>query len=191
MRSRPIVFKWMRVEVIDEEDGVARQAMAMVPHARFDNIAKSQFHDGGEYPMVVQEARLRASHDHYFAAIKDGFESLPEKVDVGYGIVRFKSTEHLRKWTLIETGWCKERDYEFVNEKMAKRFAAFFLEEVDEYARFKVDGRKLLIRTAQSQDHAHMDREAFEKSKKDVLDYIASLIGVPTSELRKNAGKAA
>lgn len=191
MRSRPIVFRWMRVEIVDEEDGVARPVMAMVPHGRYDNVAKSQFHDGGEYPMVVQEDRLKSSHNHYFAAIKDGFVNLPERVETPYGHVHFKNSEHLRKWCLIETGWCHEREYEFVNEKMARRFAGFFLDECDEYARFRVDGRKLVIRTAQSQDHAHMDREAFEKSKKDVLDYIASLIGVPTSELRKNAGRAA
>jgi hypothetical protein len=36
-----------------------------------------------------------------------------------------------------------------------------------------------------------MGKEPFEASKKDVLDYVADMIGVSRTELQRNAGRAA
>lgn len=50
---------------------------------------------------------------------------------------------------------------------------------------------KVLIRRAQSQDHASMKNDAFRASAEAVLAFASNLIGTPRSELRRNAGRSA
>lgn len=189
MRIVPVTFVWRDAEVIDD-DGVATRRKVMAPLARFDNICGRQFHDGEEYPLVPLEARSRASHGHYFACIHDGFQNLPENI-----AARWPSEEHMRKWLLIETGWFEEKDFDCPDELFAKRLATFVRTE-NEYARIsihRVDGKrcKVIIRTAKSQSAAAMGKQAFEASKKDVLDLLEHMTAVPRGTLMREAGKSA
>lgn len=184
MRMQAVIFIWTEVEVVDS-DGVASRRKAMVPLPRYDNVCGRQFHDDEQYPLVVLEARSRASHNAYFAEIGRAFKNLPEKI-----AARWPSVEHFRKWCLVEQGWFDEVETEWDSRRDAMRHASYIRVHVDEYARISVHstgGGKFLViaRHAKSQSAAAMRKDVFEESKKDVLDLVSSFIGVTTSELKK------
>ena len=112
MRIAPVVFTWKAVDVVDG-DGVAERRQAMVPTLRYRKVADRQFHDLEEYPLVILEARSRASHNFYFASLNEGFDSLPENI-----AARWPTSEHMRAWLLVETGWFDEHEFDFDNEKI-------------------------------------------------------------------------
>lgn len=186
MRTVPIVMNWREVDVIDA-DGVATRTKAMVPNVRYAKVAAKQFADGEEYPLVVLEARSRASHNQFFAALQDGFDNLPESI-----AARWPTVEHFRKWALIECGWFDEKEIDFGSALYAKRAAILLHDEFDEYARIfqPNDGPKLIVRRAKSQSASAMSKEPFEKSKRDVLDLVESMIGVERGDLKKQARSA-
>lgn len=193
----PVVFDYIDVHHPDTGEVVR----AMVPIDRYRKVAGKQFVIGEQYPLVVLEARSRKSHGAYFAAVNDAFKNLPEEY-----AARWTNAEHLRKWVLIETGWCDENESYWESQRDAMRFVAFYRENVDEYARFNVrqtmaslafndhtgPDRKVwqvLTRRAKSQSAAAMAKGPFEESKKAVLDYLESVIGLPRGDLRIHAGR--
>lgn len=188
MRILPVVFVWQEVDVVDEQ-GVVSRRHAMVPQVRYVNVAKRQYHDREEYPMVPLEARSRKSHNAYFAQVNEAFDNLPEPL-----APRWPTSEHMRKWLLIETGWFDEKEFDCDTEIMAKRLATFIRVQ-DSFARILIHkmakGFKLIVRRAKSQSIDSMSGTDFEKSKNDVLGLASSMIGVTTTELKRNAGRSA
>lgn len=180
MKILPVVFTWTEIVTRDGE-----ALTAMVPLKRYGNVAARQYSVGEEYPLVVVETRSRASHGHYFAAIAEGFNNLPENI-----AARFPSPEFLRKWALCESGICDELDITFDNETDAGRQVKFYRGH-DHYAQITKIGTRVIIRTARSQSMRVMDKEAFEASKRAVLDTIANLIDVKRKELEQAAGRSA
>lgn len=131
MRISPIVMVWRLVDVIDAE-GVVEKRKAMVPVEKYRRHADRMYEDGAEYPLLPVEARSRAAHSRYFAALNEAYVSLPETISA-----RWESSEHFRKWILIETGWFFEKEFTFEGrsaETQARRLATFIRTE-DEYAR--------------------------------------------------------
>jgi hypothetical protein len=192
-RIYPVNFSWHRVDVTDA-DGVVAQRLAMTPEARYAGIAERQFFEGEIYTLVPLEARSRGSHNHYFAALEDGYQNLPEGVAKA-----FPSAEYLRHWILIETNWCEDDIWHLTTRKEAERRAARTRSR-EPFARMRIfetkddDGRRcwaLQIRRAMSQSAAAMGKAEFEKSKTDVLDYIATLVGTSRKALAKEAGRHA
>lgn len=186
MRILPVVFNYREVQ--DRETGEI--ITAMVPQSRYAKVAKRQYVLGEEYPLVPLEARSRASHSAYFAQINEAFDNLPESI-----AARWPSAEHLRKWLLVETGWFEEKEYDFDTERDALRLANFIRTE-DEYARiFKTQVGpkkwKVIVRRAKSQSAASMAKQAFEDSKKAVLDALEHEIGLARGQLKKHAGRSA
>lgn len=181
---RPVVFDWREVDVIDA-DGEMTRTKVMVPQRRYGNVAATQYELGEEYPLVVLEARSRASHSHYFAVLAEGFKNLPENISA-----RWLTSEHYRKWALIECGWFTEKEIDFGSSSYAKRAAILLHDEFDEFARIfqPNNGSKLIVRRAKSQSAAAMGKDAFQKSKTDVLDLLASMVGVDTETLKRQAG---
>ncbi len=171
MRMLPVVFRW--------QDG------HMVPEARYEKVARRQFAADEDYPMVVLEARSRASHNHFFASVDDAWHNLPEDI-----AIRWPTAEHLRKWVLVETGWFDEKDFNCESPARAKELAAF-IRKVAEYARIIVHGKQVIVREAKSQSEAAMGKEMFQKSKRDVLDLLAAMIGTTRGTLSKEAGRSA
>ena len=197
-RILPCVFRWQLVDVVDE-DGEVHRRKAMVPLPCYDNLAARQYRDGEEHPMVILEPRSRASHSQYFASISDAFDNLPEDlagIAAQLGIKTmspggFTDPEHLRKWALCETGWCEIAEFDFDAKEEATRLAKFYRRQ-DSFASITVrGGTHVTIKTPVSQSAAAMDKEAFEKSKRDVLDLLASIIGVARVQLEREAGRAA
>ena len=193
----PVVFTWTEAEIIDG-DGVATRRKVMLPLARYAKVADRQFHDSEEYPLVVLETRSRSSHSHFFAALKDGFDNLPENLSVIRERLGIKTVprdgwlnpEHLRKWCLCETGSCEPLEVDFDDQKDAMRLARFYRAR-DEYCQIMIRGSHVTIRVAKSQSAAAMAKQPFEDSKKAVLELIESMTGLRKGALMKNAGRAA
>lgn len=166
VRIRPTVFVWTR-------EG------AMVPLPRFRKQCNEQFVVDCEYPLAMLEPRSRASHSHYFASVHEGWLNLPEKIAHD-----FPSSEHLRKWCLIQAGYCTERNLVCDSEEHANALAAL-AGQADDYALVIVSGNVVKIFRAASQDAANMGREEFQKSKTEVLDLISGLLRISVSDLQK------
>lgn len=184
MRSYPVTFVWSEADVIDAHGEVAR-AKVMVPKPRYGNVCAKQFVEGHEYPLVILDARSRASHNFYFACLAEGFNNLPENI-----AARWPTPEHLRAWLLIESGWCEEDEFTLDDEAEAKT-AMTKIRKRQPYARIIRNGRKVIVQYAVSQSAAAMGKDKFEASKKDVLDLLEHLTNVPRGALAKNAGRAA
>lgn len=157
---------------------VIRKNGALVPRQQwlFDRL----FTEGCEYTIELHEPRSGKSHAHYFATVNEAWKNLPES----HG-ARHPDSEHLRKWALIHTGWAIERTIACDSAGVAHAVAAAAA-SLDESAVIIVQGTIVTIATARSQKMhgpGAMSKEEFQKSKQDVLEYIASLLGVDVSTL--------
>ena len=134
--------------------------------------ADKEFVVGEVYKMVEHHDRSDASHNHYFASIKNGFDNLPDEL-----LEIYPTTEHLRKKALIAKGYRDERSIVCASKADAERMAAF-IKPMDAYA--VVTFREAVVRvwTAKSQKRKAMDTREFQQSKTDVLDFIDDLLGV-------------
>lgn len=178
MSFRPVAFTW------DEKAEVMRLA------PRFRRVAREQFRDSEEYPMEVREHRSSKSHAFMFASINDAWDHLS---DANKEILQ--TPEHLRKWALINVGWYDETLIDAGENEPGRKRAmqmAVFARRLDDFAEIKVIKHEgswfLRIREAKSQSRASMNKEDFEKSKRDVLDMLAGQIDVTRKQL-EDAGK--
>lgn len=166
----PVLFTW---------DGES-----MVAQRRFQSVCDKQYAVGEVYSMIPQEARSRASHNHYFASIEAGWLNLPD-----HEAERFPTAEHLRKYALIKSGFADERSIVCASKAEAERIGAF-IKPMDHYAIVVVREATVKVYTAQSQSNKAMGKKVFQGSKDAVLDVIARLVGVKPAELQQNAEAA-
>ena len=138
--------------------------------------ADKQFVVGDHYRLAEHHDRSTATHNHYFAAISEAWETLPEHLCAEY-----PTPEHLRKKMLVRAGYADERSIVCASKAEAVRVAAF-IKPMDDYA--VVDAREAVVRvyTAQSQSHKAMGKQAFAESKEGVLAAIHKLLGVGSQE---------
>lgn len=136
---------------------------------------------GQTYRMAEHHDRSSQSHNHYFACVQSAWQNLPEKL-----ADRFPTAEHLRQWALIKCGYREETHYACNSDDEAA-FLAKVIRQHSEYAVITISEGSLSVYKAQSQSNRAMDKERFQKSKQDVLDLLASMIGVTSEELGKNA----
>lgn len=176
MKMLPVNFVWVEVSHRDTVEVV----MAMVPLARYAKVAARQFTDGTEYPLVILEARSRASHSAYFAEVNSIFKNLPE------GENRFPTPGHLRKYALCQTGWCDQKHFVCDTPAHAKELA-MYVRARDTYAIIKLSGSVVQVWEAKSQSAAAMGKQAFLDSKRDVLEHLSAMIGVKPSTVKKEA----
>lgn len=134
---------------------------------------------GQGYRITVEDERSAASHRHYFALVNAAWENLPYPLDQ-----QFMSATALRKHALIVTGHRDEVTTVCMFKTEAARLADF-LAPMDEYALIVCSDRVVTRYTAKSQDIPSMGKDAFQKSKEDVLGYLAGLIGVELETLLK------
>ena len=185
MRIQPVVFTWREVDVF-EAHGEVRRAWAMVPIAKYTNVAKRQFGtEVGEHVLEPTTERDMRSHNAFFAAIGDHFDNLPETV-----AARWPTATHFRRWLLVECGWFDEKEFECASEEQANGLARYF-RDADDFARIFVRGKKVLLRTPKSQAVAAMRPSDFKKCKADCLDLAENLTGVPRGQAMKEAGRSA
>ena len=86
----PIPFRW--------------EGDSFTPLAGFGKRCDQEFVIGQVYHLEEVHQRSAASHAQYFAALNEAFQNLPEKL-----AEQFASTEHLRKFALIRSGYRDER----------------------------------------------------------------------------------
>ncbi len=141
-------------------------------------LALELFAPGETYVLSELLPRDWNSHRHYFAALKQMWASLPE----GFGD-RWPTPEHLRKHALIATGWSVRRDYDCSGNADALAMAAFLEGIVDEYAIVRVKESTVAVWRAKSQSEIGMpNRKDFQRSKWDVLNWVADLLRLPPDD---------
>ena len=170
--TAPLLYRW--------------SGEAMEPaNPRFAREANKAFVVGETYTLEEIEHRSMRSHRHYFAAINDAWENLPERF-----AGEFPTPEHLRKRALIEAGYRDERTIVASSKAEALRVAAF-IRPMDEYALVSVSGAAVVVWTAKSQNLRAMDARTFAQSKEAVLMVLARMLETTPDQLRDNAGRAA
>lgn len=170
-RPRPVVFVW---------DG-----NNMVPLPRFKRLCDSQFAVNEEYPLMIVENRSQASHNHYFAALHEAYLNLAEEY-----AQEFDSEEHLRHWCLCKTGYCTTTTY-VLNTAADAQQLRDALKKANASTIVGVAGNVAKVYTPMSQSLAAMKKQAFEDSKRAVLDLVASMARTTPADLKKNAGRSA
>ncbi len=152
----------------------------MKPLGRFARLAAEAFKAGEQYRMEAIEARSWASHAHQFAWLHyDAWLNLPER----YAKEPWaQSSEHLRKYALISTGFCNTQTWVCGTKAEAMRWAANMRPE-DEYSIVVAQGPTVVRYTAKSQSVRAMGAKDFQASKTAILDFIAGLLGVDAAEL--------
>lgn len=151
---------------------------AMVPLPRFARMCGRQFQAGENYQLVVHEERSSASHRHFFAVVNEAWLNLPDDL-----ALEFPSSEHLRKWSLVQAGFAHERSIACASKQEARKIAAF-IRPMDEYAVIAVRDSTIKVFTALSQSVRAMGKKDFQASKDAVLEVLANLIGVTPKELQ-------
>lgn len=120
--------------------------------------------------------RSAKSHAHYFAVLADAWANLREDI-----AATMPSPEHLRKWALIQAGYCTMTKLAFKTNAEAIAACAF-IATLDTYAECGVNGNVAVIRRATSQSVKAMGKKEFQISKGKVLDVISQLIGAEVRE---------
>lgn len=164
----PITFTWT-------DEGV------MAPLPRLAKLCDRQYVVGETYQLAPIEQRSSATHRHYFAALHDAWQNLPE-----HYADRWPTSEHFRKWLLVQAGYSDERSIVCSSKAEAQRVAAF-VKPLDQYAVVIIAGPVVKVFTAQSQSVRAMGAKVFQDSKQKVLDIAASMIGVEPGQLGKAA----
>lgn len=139
---------------------------------------------GQRYAMAQVFPRSQASHNHQFGWLREAWINLPETMQPYY-----PTPETLRKHALIATGWHDVEVYVADTEAEALRMMNWF--KIDSYQIKTRSGLRVYIFTAKSQKKDAMTPADFQKSKQDILDWVASQIGVTTDALKANADHVA
>jgi hypothetical protein len=171
-KPQPVVFVWTA-------EGT------MVPLPRFHNLCAAQFSVDEEYALEIVQGRSRASHNHYFAALHEGWLNLAEEYKND-----FRSEDHLRDWCLCKAGYCTHTRY-VLNTAADARMMHDALKKENHCTIVGVTGNVCIVYHPESQARASMNKERFEESKRAVLDLVASMARTTRRELEKNAGRSA
>lgn len=142
---------------------------------------------GEEYWCSENKERSGKSHRHYFTVIAEGWSQLPEQYSNQF--TGKDGPELLRKHCLIQAGYRHETRVVFDSPKDAQR-AAFMIEDRDDVERYtlaSVSGSVVVKWIAESQKMKAMGNSRFQKSKSDVLEIIAGMIGISVDELTANS----
>lgn len=155
-------------------------------HLRFDGeafipkaprFAEKHYKAGETYRMVTEQERSRASHDHYFARLRDIWMNLPEMI-----AENFPSVEHLRKRALIDVGYYDEEIIDCGIRKGTVAVAAA-IRKRDDFALVFVREQFVIIRVAKSQSLKAMGPQAFQDSKDKVLALVCEMVGVAPDQI--------
>ena len=152
-----------------------------VPEPSFAHYCGREYAVGEIYPMMPVEERSQSSHNHFFAALAEGFNNLSEE-----NAKRFPTAEHLRHWCLVQCGYYAEATYVLANSKEARKLAADTRRR-SEYAVISIRDNVVKVWEAESQSMAAMKKQRFEESKSAVLELVASMARTTRPQLEKEA----
>lgn len=157
---------------------------SFTPLPRLARVADEHFVIGEVYHLLEQQERSPKSHRHYFVMVKEVWENLPESE------TRFPTPEHLRKWALVRSGYCDERQVVCASKAEAVRWWPV-MAAADTYAVVVPKGPIVTIYTAKSQSVKAMGAKDFQASKEAVLGLVSAMIDVSPATLETRAGMAA
>jgi hypothetical protein len=166
----PLMFRW---------NGEAMEVLRH--HAK---QADKLFTIGEVYQLETVHERSAKSHAQFFAALREGWLSLPDHL-----AQQFPTPESLRKYALIRTGFRDERSIAASSRAEALRLASF-IRPIDDHAIVTVTGSLVVVYTAKSQSYRQMGKDEFQRSKQAVLDFVDDLLDVARGETER-AGAAA
>lgn len=152
------------------------------PTERFQEPAAERYVDGAVYWLTDEPERTEKSHNHEFGFISTAWKTLPDHLTAEY-----PTSEALRKRALIATGWRTTQDYVCGSKAEAARWAANLRRELDEYALVIVSETVVRVFRARSQSRKAMGGVDFNRSKQDILHWIANLLGVSPETLSSAA----
>lgn len=153
----------------------------MVPLDRFRPLANRQFQPGKEYALIPHQPRSAKAQGLYFKAIEVAWQNMPHQYDG-----RFPTSEHLRRWALINEGYADEHTMVLDSHEKALEIASL-CRSLDGYAVIRVRGNITTIWAAKSQSPHHMDHDDFQRSVDKVLGRVAHMLGISIDELTDNA----
>ncbi len=133
------------------------------------------------FVLSDERPRSRQTHNHYFAAIHDAWENLPEAI-----AGEFPSLQHLRAYALLRTGHCTINKMVCRANRDAVEAAAFIV-KLDDFAVCDVAENVVTVYRAHSQSFKAMGKDVFKKSKEDVLGFLSQLIGADVAQKEKAA----
>jgi hypothetical protein len=116
--------------------------------------------------------RSDASHRGYFAELAELYHTLP------HGVTDRLNLDQFRKHALIKTGWRDESSHPCATRAEAERWAARLRRLLTDYAVIFIDGATVVVWTAKSQSRRAMGKDAFQRSRDDVLTYANNLLGI-------------
>lgn len=139
---------------------------AFIPTSEFHSRrARENFAEGEVVLMQAENARSMRSHRHYFAALHDLWNTLPERFALEPWA---QSTEHFRRWLLIRAGYSETQTYHCETKAEAGRLAAA-LRPLAEFSIIVARGQVVLRFMAKSQSVKAMGADDFQRSKDAVL----------------------
>lgn len=168
---RPASFEWCKVALGD------KTTMAMVPYHRYLQICERQFIEGESYFLDVTQEASSVSRKHFFATVSEAWKNLPEKI-----AGRWPTSEHLRRWCLIKSGYCDIATIPLQTKQEARQVAAL-ARRLDSFAVITIQSCVVTVATAHSQSARGMGRELFQRSKEDCFRVLAELIGTDVATL--------
>lgn len=171
MSIKQVLFAW---------DGEAMVPVGTYMTKRCDE----QFTVGERYVLVQHEDRSQSSEGHYFATLREMWESLPESLR---GEAWSEDVEHLRKYALIRSGFYHVEEFPCGTNAESERWAAR-LKPMDEYAIVDIRGTMVRRFTAKSQSRQAMPSKGeFQRSKVAVLEFVADLLSLPKDAEQRQA----
>lgn len=164
--TQPLPFWW---------DGEAMQV-----RRGFQRQADATYCIGETYRLAPVEDRSEPSHRQEFAWLREAWANLPEAL-----AAQHPTPEHLRKWALIQAGYCDTTDYACMFKTEARRLAATLQQQTDDYAVVIVADAVVRVLKPKSQSRRAMDKAEFQASKTAILEIVAALIEVEPATLQR------
>lgn len=169
------------VPLICEFDGEAYRPVT----SRGLEIARAQHGTGERVTLIEYDPRSRLSHDHFFICVRGYWQNWPEDYPVAIA-----NEDQLRKHALIATGHYDESACAFESAEAAAAYITMMTRSVD-YAEFSDFAEVVVVRIAKTQRKKAMGAALFQQSKSDVLEFLASVVGVKPEEMKTQSARIA
>jgi hypothetical protein len=147
----------------------------------------AKYKRGDSVWLTELEESSPETRGHYFAVIKKAFDNMPKE----WG---FLNEQHLRKWCLIECGYCHIEEVVCASEKEARLKADGVILSNrlrEDYCIVIAKGNVIRIVTAESQRMKAMGRRRFQDSKQAVIEKLADMLRVTVEQLTEESKKDA
>ena len=131
--------------------------------------------------LNVETTRSSRSHRHYFACVYEAWANLPASA-----MLQFPSSEHLRKYALIRTGFARSVTLPCPDADTARRIMRD-ANRLNELTIATLEGAVVTLWTPESQSERAMGARRFQQSKDAVLGWLAEACGYHPNDLGKAA----